>query len=629
MAFDPPLGSTSPAVLLDNATRLDNLLNSLALVYPDREGADLDTWRGIMSRISNTLDDIRRNLVPLSRQYMTLAEAQADIANIPAGSATFVRSTSDEALADEYINIGGTLTATGRRMPSDIVVSKLIPLMALSETTTFRTMTELNDEYDSVVVDSEYNILIALKNGLFDFCGLSVNGESINPAGILGTMDKTNLEVLSGTTEFSSASGEYELNPARYVILDEDKNIQFDLDEYIQRSIGWQQAYLFSLQPPKVNPYAPFSQLDASGKSQVRVYDTENKKEIAVTSGSSNETNPRPDILNRIVWTSDRADNAPGGLFYAEGPDFKEYPYIARPKLVGWGHSFMENGRFLSRLAQLTGLYTYNFGKSGLTSEGVASRQGAARTFYTPAGGVIPASGAVTLSPAKPGPNRIFGNAAATSIACSFAGIDGMFGWDGTNATFTRTAAGAAVTVSVPTPVIVYPITGFSVTNGAPGGTRYDQHDECINIFWLGRNNISEIDLIISNALAMVSWLKSVGKRFVILPDFPGGTEPTGSTNNNYVRILNNLYKQNFPDNYCQINGVDLLQNFMNHYNPTSPGDVEDINNGVTPRSLRYDNLHPSQSISGSVTPEYALYAGADVNAEFVYNFMKLKGWVL
>ncbi|MFW8068593.1 hypothetical protein, partial [Klebsiella pneumoniae] len=80
--------------------------------------------------------------------------------------------------------------------------------------------------------------LIALKNGLFDFCGLSVNGESINPAGILGTMDKTNLEVLSGTTEFSSASGEYELNPARYVILDEDKNIQFDLDEYIQRSIG-------------------------------------------------------------------------------------------------------------------------------------------------------------------------------------------------------------------------------------------------------------------------------------------------------------------------------------------------------------------------------------------------------
>lgn len=333
MAFDPPLGSTSPAVLLDNATRLDNLLNSLALVFPDRSGADLDTWRGIMSRISNTLDDIRRNLVPLSRQYMTLPEAQADIANIPPGSATFVRSTADDALADEYINVSGTLTATGRRMPSDIVVSKLIPLVALSETTTFRTMTELNDEYDSVVVDSEYNILIALKNGLFDFCGLSVNGKSINPAGILGTMDKTNLEVLSGTTEFSSASGEYELNPARYVILDEDKNIQFDLDEYIQRSIGWQQAYLFSLQPPKVNPYAPFTQFDASGKSQVRVYDTENKKEIVVTSGNSNETNPRPDILNRSYGRQTELTMPPAGCSMPMGQTLKNIPISPGLKL--------------------------------------------------------------------------------------------------------------------------------------------------------------------------------------------------------------------------------------------------------------------------------------------------------
>ncbi|MEY7847438.1 hypothetical protein AB9D95_27140, partial [Klebsiella africana] len=118
MAFDPPLGSTSPAVLLDNATRLDNLLNSLALVYPDREGADLDTWRGIMLRVSNTLDDIRQNLIPLSRQYMTLAAAQADIANIPDGSATYVRSADGSSLADEYINNAGTLEATGRKMPS-------------------------------------------------------------------------------------------------------------------------------------------------------------------------------------------------------------------------------------------------------------------------------------------------------------------------------------------------------------------------------------------------------------------------------------------------------------------------------------------------------------------------------
>ncbi|MDD9584496.1 hypothetical protein [Klebsiella variicola] len=126
MAFDPPLGSTSPAVLLDNATRLDNLLNSLALVFPDREGADLDTWRGIMLRVSNTLDDIRQNLIPLNRQYMTLAAAQADIVNIPVGSTTYYRSPDDSALAIEVINNAGTLQPTGRKMPSQQAIDALL-----------------------------------------------------------------------------------------------------------------------------------------------------------------------------------------------------------------------------------------------------------------------------------------------------------------------------------------------------------------------------------------------------------------------------------------------------------------------------------------------------------------------
>ncbi len=77
MAFNPELGSTSPAVLLDNATRLDNLLNSLELAIPDREGVDLDTWRGIMAKVASSIDDIRQNLIPLSKQYQTLAAAQA------------------------------------------------------------------------------------------------------------------------------------------------------------------------------------------------------------------------------------------------------------------------------------------------------------------------------------------------------------------------------------------------------------------------------------------------------------------------------------------------------------------------------------------------------------------------
>ncbi|MDG0311174.1 hypothetical protein MXT24_24970, partial [Klebsiella pneumoniae] len=118
MTFNPELGSTSPAVLLDNAERLDKLVNGPELTEPDRAGVELDTWRGMMAKNEALTEETRQNLIPLSRQYMTLADAQADIANIPEGSTTYVRSADGNSLADEYINNGGTLSATGRKMPS-------------------------------------------------------------------------------------------------------------------------------------------------------------------------------------------------------------------------------------------------------------------------------------------------------------------------------------------------------------------------------------------------------------------------------------------------------------------------------------------------------------------------------
>ncbi|HEN1372214.1 TPA: flagellar biosynthesis protein, partial [Klebsiella pneumoniae] len=98
----------------DNAERLDKLVNGSALTEPDRAGVNLDTWRGMMAKN----DEVRQNLIPLSKQYQTLAAAQADIANIPEGSTTYYRSPDDIALAIEVMNVGGTLQPTGRKMPS-------------------------------------------------------------------------------------------------------------------------------------------------------------------------------------------------------------------------------------------------------------------------------------------------------------------------------------------------------------------------------------------------------------------------------------------------------------------------------------------------------------------------------
>ena len=113
--LNPPLGTTTPEIFLDNVKRADELVNGPAGTINDRGGEPLDTWRQMMAKN----DEIRQNLIPLSKQYMTIEAAQADIANTPAGSTTYVRSQDGSSLADEYINLAGTLQPTGRRMVRD------------------------------------------------------------------------------------------------------------------------------------------------------------------------------------------------------------------------------------------------------------------------------------------------------------------------------------------------------------------------------------------------------------------------------------------------------------------------------------------------------------------------------
>ncbi|WP_239739027.1 flagellar biosynthesis protein [Klebsiella pneumoniae] len=150
MAFNPELGSTSPAVLLDNAERLDKLVNGSALTEPDRAGVNLDTWRGMMAKN----DEVRQNLIPLSKQYQTLAAAQADIANIPEGSTTYYRSPDDSALAIEVMNVGGTLQPTGRKMPSQEYVE------SVDEYVTTRLFSEVLPGIPFLLQDEESGVIM-------------------------------------------------------------------------------------------------------------------------------------------------------------------------------------------------------------------------------------------------------------------------------------------------------------------------------------------------------------------------------------------------------------------------------------------------------------------------------------
>ncbi|MDS1859648.1 hypothetical protein QPK94_22510, partial [Escherichia coli] len=120
----------------DNMQSIDKFVNSSDETITTRTGEQLDTLHGVNVKASNqrnelqaefeasqeerdiAFEETRQNLIPLSRQYTTLADAQADIANIPEGSTTYYRSPDDSALAIEVINVGGTLQPTGRKMPS-------------------------------------------------------------------------------------------------------------------------------------------------------------------------------------------------------------------------------------------------------------------------------------------------------------------------------------------------------------------------------------------------------------------------------------------------------------------------------------------------------------------------------
>ncbi|MCZ0920816.1 hypothetical protein N6Z87_28305, partial [Klebsiella pneumoniae subsp. pneumoniae] len=132
-----PVPSASMPDAWDNMQSIDKFVNSSDETITTRTGEQLDTLHGVNVKADNQLtqqqadfetsqeerdavvEETRQNLIPLSKQYMTLEAAQADIANIPAGSTTYVRSQDGSSLADEYINLAGTLQPTGRRMLRD------------------------------------------------------------------------------------------------------------------------------------------------------------------------------------------------------------------------------------------------------------------------------------------------------------------------------------------------------------------------------------------------------------------------------------------------------------------------------------------------------------------------------
>jgi hypothetical protein len=171
---DNPVPSTDIRDAVYAGAMLDKVVTSTELTYTDRLGGEHYTVDGIKAEGDKVVEETRQNLIPLSRQYMTLAEAQADIANIPEGSSTYVRSPDSSALADEYMNVAGTLTATGRRMPSQAAIQAVLdyissliatddadsPLLTLNDEAGFRLAAFGLNAIQSNAMTTEYDEFI-------------------------------------------------------------------------------------------------------------------------------------------------------------------------------------------------------------------------------------------------------------------------------------------------------------------------------------------------------------------------------------------------------------------------------------------------------------------------------------
>ncbi|HIG8794762.1 TPA: hypothetical protein ACYEOW_000986 [Raoultella terrigena] len=134
MAYVPPVGQTTdPDIFLENVKRADRLISGPAVTVDDRGGIPLDSWKLIMQKVATAILDAQNSITAIGLPFTTLAEAQAaaDDGKIPVGAVAWVRSTDDSSLADEYMNVAGIMTATGRKMPSQLSYEAVVQALSV------------------------------------------------------------------------------------------------------------------------------------------------------------------------------------------------------------------------------------------------------------------------------------------------------------------------------------------------------------------------------------------------------------------------------------------------------------------------------------------------------------------
>jgi len=276
---------------------------------------------------------------------------------------------------------------------------------------------------------------------------------------------------------------------------------------------------------------------------------------------------PGPQTLSVAFTPADTLD-------YATPPPATINMTVSSFGVAAWGDSLTfgnqgsyDRGDFPDELKSLITLPVVNEGVSGNTSTQIGVRQGGVPTYATVTGGIIPASGGVTVTfPAGYEPVTSVGPKGGTPG--TILGVHGVVTLDstGTIFTFTRSTAGSS--------------------ENAPGNPQFvvdTPYANYIPVFWEGRNNYSSTVQIISDLAAQVATVPA-GQNYLVLdvtPDnnpkeWPGGVEYP------YLLADKAQMEATYGSHYLDIWGV-----LVNSYNPDLITDVSDYNHNEVPTSLR------------------------------------------
>lgn len=493
--------SNSMKDLNDNALAYDDFLNSESDTFIDRLGNARDTMIGATKKMAAAtdavIDEARQNLIPLSRQYVTLAEAQADIANIPVGSTTYYRSPDDSALAIEVMNVGGTLQPTGRKMPSGYALDRYF--QALPD--------------GSLVISGENGAVLVI--------------DKAASTHLIELIIQNQIQI--GALRLAQGDG------VPFMVMG-DNGIPLALDEGgVLRTVG------ISVSGSGLSGESLGVPLLISGiNGVVGAVDPTGALRI-------------PAVITDELHVDGKKITGDGG---SSGPNFSSgdryidsdgnvMPVVPDSgKMSAWGSSsFVVAGASanFATLAQELGVTDWNNqGQGGESSFQVAARWGAIPFTLVFPGNVIPASGTVAVTCTQLPSN--FCNNFLKTYSGVVGGVAGTLSWSSASLQFTRTTDGAAVSLSGGTDFI--PAIPASYRDG-------------VVLIWSYKNDMKystqteiNMDVIFNNVVKSFAHASTLAKRVLVIGIF-NDSSYTNELYKTRLAEMNSRIKAHFGDLYC------------------------------------------------------------------------------